>query len=76
MEEKLFLSKEERLELQNIEFRHQLLKMSVEREASVLEKTKLDLVNNINSRLGIDLKNYDITNFETGELSKRAQGNN
>jgi hypothetical protein len=64
-----FLSKEERLEFQNIDLRKHLLDMQVQRESSRLQTAQTELVSQVNKRISIDLRDYRV-NIETGELTE------
>jgi hypothetical protein len=68
----LALTNEERLELQNINLRRQILEINVSREVQILDAKQSNIVESVNKRLNIDLNEYKI-NVETGELTKPEQ---
>ena len=68
----LALSTEEKLEFQNIQLKRQLIEFNVQRELGNLEQHQNQLVEQINKRLKIDLKQYNI-NIDTGELKELEQ---
>jgi hypothetical protein len=62
----LYLSKEERLGLQNLNLRRQMLEVRVQQELGSIEQEEKDLVKEINARLSEDIANYRV-NIQTGE---------
>jgi len=72
---KYFLSKEERLGLQNTELQRQLIDTRVKNELQRLEIEQQQYINDVEARIGISLKDYSV-NMATGELTEKPKQEN
>lgn len=65
---KFYLTKDERLEVQNLQLKRQMLEMQMRASVSGLEKDMENATKQINERLGIKIETCQL-NFETGEVT-------
>lgn len=66
---KLFLSKEELLQMKNINLQKELLETQVQREMMRIEHEQQLLVASVHKRLGIDLNKYQVS-AKNGEITE------
>jgi hypothetical protein len=64
----LFLSEEERLKLQNLNLRRNMLQLQVQQETAKIDQEELQAVERINARIGVDLTRCRL-NFDNGEVT-------